>query len=163
MNSSFEVLVDEYKPMILSIMKKLHIYRDHEAFYQVGLIALWEAHSRFDEEKGSFSTYAYAVIRGKFLDYMKKENAFYDHHQGLPEEASLSLVDTNTPQAFEEEGLEVYIEGLSVNQRKWVQKRIIEDKRIVDIAKEEGVSAEAVKSWGKAAVKKMKRIMEAYN
>ncbi|WP_204524666.1 hypothetical protein [Litchfieldia alkalitelluris] len=49
---------------------------------------------------------------------------------------------------------------LFVNQRKWVQKRIIEDKRIVDIAKEEGVTSEAVKSWGKAAVKKMKRMVE---
>ena len=63
----------------------------------------------------------------------------------------------NAFQPFENELVSQYCEGLSHNQRKWVQKKIIEDKRVTDIAKEEGVSTEAVKSWGKEALKKIRR------
>lgn len=138
-------------------MKKLHLYRDHEAFYQIGLIALWEAHCRFDPKKGGFSTFAYSTIRGRLLEYLTKENQFYDRFcQGLPSEEGFHLEDPNPNLPFESDTMEHYCTGLSDNQRKWVQKRIIEDKRIIDIAKEEEVTTDAVKSWGRAAIKKMR-------
>ncbi|GAB4074311.1 hypothetical protein GCM10028778_18140 [Barrientosiimonas marina] len=40
---------------------------------------------------------------------------------------------------------------LTANQWKWVQYHIIEDMRLPEIARQEGVSAEAVKSWGREA------------
>ncbi|MBD8071158.1 sigma-70 family RNA polymerase sigma factor [Bacillus sp. PS06] len=156
MDTAFEKLVDDFNPMIYGIMKKLHLYRDQEAFYQVGLIALWEAHTRFDPEKGTFSTFAYATIRGRLLEYLTKEKQFYDNHQGLPSEDAIGLVDTTSFLLLENEMIDQYCEGLSDKQRKWVQKRIIEDKRIIDIANEEGVTPDAVKSWGKAALKKLR-------
>lgn len=157
MEDSFEKVVTEYKHLILSIMKSLHIYRDHESFYQVGLIALWEAHSRFDQSKAKFSTFAYVTIRGRLLEHLSRENRYYDNHQRLQPDDSLNLADPNVSLPFEKERLNLFCEGLTANQRLWVQKRIIEDKRVIDIAKEQKVSTDAVKSWGYAAVKKMKR------
>ena len=141
----------------------MHIYRDHETFYQIGLIGLWEAHSRFDPAKAKFSTFAYITIRGRILEYLNMEKRFYDHHQGLQPDESLDLADTNAALPFETQWFDFYCAGLTENQRKWVQKRIIEDKRVIDIAKEEGVSKDAVKSWGKSALKRIKSNIELFN
>lgn len=54
-------------------MKKLCIYRDYEEYYQCGLIALWRAYEKYDEEKGSFPAYALATVRGYLLEQLKKE------------------------------------------------------------------------------------------
>lgn len=157
MLDGFEKLEQDYKPLILSIMKSLHIYRDHEHYYQTGLVALWEAHTRYDQAKAKFSTFAFSTIRGRILEQLNEERRFYDHHQGLQPEDSLDLADSNTLVPFVNNWVEIYCGDLTENQRKWVQKRIIEDKRIIDIAREESVSTDAVKSWGKEAIKKMRK------
>ncbi|MDP4171531.1 MAG: sigma factor, partial [Bacillota bacterium] len=61
---SFEELSEQYTPMIHKIMNTLHIFKNKEEFYQLGLIALWEANERFDPQKGSFTTFAYSYIKG---------------------------------------------------------------------------------------------------
>ena len=81
----FERLSAQYSNMIHSIIHSLHIYKDHDDFYQIGLIALWNASENFDEEKGKFSTYAYSFIKGRILTHLKKEkskrNAIYLHQK----------------------------------------------------------------------------------
>ena len=76
MEFTFEEQEEQYKPLILKIMNNLHIYRDHESFYQIGLIALWEASSRFDPDKSKFITFAYATIRGRLMEHLTKETRF---------------------------------------------------------------------------------------
>lgn len=46
--------------MIYQIIRSLHIYKNEEEFYQIGLIGLWEAQQRFDEQKGRFFNFAYS-------------------------------------------------------------------------------------------------------
>lgn len=69
----FNTLVDEMKPYILSIIKKLNIYRDHEEYFQVGLIGLWDACRYYQPEKGTFKTYAYHCIYSQILRKLRKE------------------------------------------------------------------------------------------
>ncbi|GAA3319217.1 hypothetical protein GCM10020331_025210 [Ectobacillus funiculus] len=58
--STFEEAAQLYERMIRKQLKKrLCIYRNHDEFYQCGLIALWKAYEQFDERKGAFSTYAF--------------------------------------------------------------------------------------------------------
>ncbi|HLS09749.1 sigma factor-like helix-turn-helix DNA-binding protein [Lentibacillus sp.] len=45
---------------------------------------------------------------------------------------------------------------LSDNQRKWVRYHIIEDMHLKEIAEQEGVTVEAVKSWGKGVRRKLR-------
>ncbi|WJY26406.1 sigma-70 family RNA polymerase sigma factor [Sporosarcina trichiuri] len=78
--SPFEEVLEQYEPMISSIIRKLHIYREFEQFRQAGRIALWQAWSRFDEAKGDFAPFAYRSIYGALLDELKRETRFSDVH-----------------------------------------------------------------------------------
>lgn len=70
---TFTETVALYEKMIKNQMKKLCIYRDYEEYYQCGLIALWRAYEKYDEEKGSFPAYALVTVRGYLLERLKKE------------------------------------------------------------------------------------------
>ncbi|GKV70589.1 hypothetical protein NCCP2716_30870 [Sporosarcina sp. NCCP-2716] len=78
--SHFEEVLEQYEPMISSIIRKLNIYREFEQFRQAGRIALWQAWSRFDETKGDFAPFAYRSIYGALLDELKRETRFSDVH-----------------------------------------------------------------------------------
>ncbi|MFJ5762279.1 sigma factor [Neobacillus sp. NPDC093182] len=58
----------------------MHIYKNEDKFYQVGLIGLWEATLTFDERKGRFSNYAYTYMKGKILSQMNRNNQWNSKH-----------------------------------------------------------------------------------
>ncbi|MGN7300709.1 sigma-70 family RNA polymerase sigma factor [Ferdinandcohnia sp. SAFN-114] len=154
----FEELAEQYKPLIFQVIKSLRLYGDRESFFQIGLIGLWEASTRFNPGKGvEFSTFAFSTIRGKLLDYLKKEVRYQEHYQLSGEQIFMKLADRS--EGFQEDLIEMYGEKLTKNQVKWVQGRIIEDKSYKEIAIEHGVTVESVKSWGKQAVKKLREII----
>ncbi|WP_449537951.1 sigma-70 family RNA polymerase sigma factor [Ferdinandcohnia sp. Marseille-Q9671] len=151
----FDKLAEQYKPMIYQVIKRLRLYGDKENFYQIGLIGLWEASTRFDPKKGvEFSTFAYSTIRGKLLDHLKKEARYENHCQPSGEHIFINLADSM--EAFPTDLIEGYCQGLTENQVRWVQGRIIEDKSYKEIAVEHGVSVDSVKSWGRQAIKKLR-------
>ena len=69
---SFDELVEQFTPMIYHVIRSLNIYKNEDEFYQTGVIALWEAHQRFDPDKGKFSTYAYSYMKGKMMTELTK-------------------------------------------------------------------------------------------
>lgn len=69
--SSFDQIASSFHPLIVSMIKRFHIYKDFDEYYQVALIGLWRAYQKFDESKGSFSAYAYTTVRGTILSYLK--------------------------------------------------------------------------------------------
>ncbi|MDF2608018.1 MAG: hypothetical protein K0S34_2214, partial [Bacillales bacterium] len=75
-DESFEMVVNQYTPMIHQIINKCRIYKDRDMYFQEGLIALWNAFKNFNEEKGTFSTYAYTMIYGHVRNVLSKENRF---------------------------------------------------------------------------------------
>ncbi|MFS0821443.1 sigma-70 family RNA polymerase sigma factor [Bacillus sp. 1P02SD] len=154
----FEELAEQYKPLIFQVIKDLRLYGDKECFYQSGLIGLWEASTRFDPDKGvEFSTFAYSTIRGKLLDHLKKEALHRERCRPMGELIFLSLTDGSKGNSVNV--IEEYGEGLTDNQVKWVQGRIIEDKSYKVIADEHGVTVDSVKSWGRQAIKKLRKII----
>jgi DNA-directed RNA polymerase specialized sigma24 family protein len=58
---------------------------------------------------------------------------------------------------LENETIAAYCTGLSPEQKLWVQKAIIKQKKISEIAAECNISVERVKSWRKGAIEKLKR------
>lgn len=152
----FEVLAERYTPLIFQVIKRLQLYGDRETFFQIGLIGLWEASTRFDPDKGvEFSTFAYSTIRGKLLDHLKKEVRYQEHCQPSGEQLFNNIADG--ADYFSTDIIELYGRNLTENQVKWVQGRIIEDKSYKEIAEEHGVTVESVKSWGKQAIKKLRK------
>jgi RNA polymerase sigma factor, sigma-70 family len=153
MEQSFEDVLEQYTPMIHHIIKSLNIYKDKDRYVQEAAISLWEACKSFDASKGSFTSYAYSSIRGKLLNYLKKENKWETQHLFVDQPPE-QPIDGVIPVL---ESIEEYTQYLSNNQKIWVVEYICNDKKIEEIASQEGVSISAVKSWRKEALKKLKK------
>lgn len=155
----FEEILIQYEPMIWKIIHTLHIYKNQEEFYQTGLIALWEATHGFDETKGSFSSYAYAYIRGRLLSELTKRRKHEDACVSPKDEYWDCIVDESPEIPFEIEGILSYCATLTEQQKKWVLYTALADMSIKQMAEKESVSMSAVKAWRKGAREKLlKRI-----
>ena len=156
---TFTEIAEQYRPMIYSIIQSLSIYKNKDEFYQVGLIALWEAQTKFDSNRGVlFSTYAYKVIKGKLLNELHKHVRIDDtciatDIQEIAEDPSLSSSDLH----LESEYLSCYCENLTESQRRWVIGTFQDHLSISELAERYGVSQSAVKSWRKSAMMKLQK------
>ncbi|WP_313957685.1 sigma factor, partial [Staphylococcus epidermidis] len=65
-------------------------------------IALWEAHARFDPEKGKFSTFAYSYMKGRMMTELTRQSkaeegnaypddAFWETKKDVREQPPLEL------------------------------------------------------------------------
>ena len=152
----FDELVVQYTPMIHKIMQALHIYKNHEEFYQTGLIGLWEAQLNFDSSKGSFANYAYTSIKGKMLVAMNQSNKHQERFV-YPQEEFWSMIEDENPESLlEMETLRTYCEGLTEKETRWVMATCKDCLSIRDIAKRENVSVSAVKQWRVGALRKLR-------
>lgn len=157
---SFEQLAQQYEPMIHKIINSLNLYKNKEEFYQLSLIALWEASSRFNPEKGNFTNYAYSYIRGKCLTELHKNSKYDENYLYPKEEFWILLKDSSPIQPFEEEVLLSCSETLTPNQRKWLLLTVKRGMSIKEIAQQEHVSVSAVKQWRAGARKKLQMLID---
>jgi DNA-directed RNA polymerase specialized sigma24 family protein len=81
----------------------------------------------------------------------------YKNGRPLTEAKQEIMIDEQAHLPFEIKLLSTYCEGLSDAQRKWVYKAFLEDKRPQQIAAEEAVSLETVKTWRRYALQKVRR------
>jgi RNA polymerase sigma factor (sigma-70 family) len=156
---SFEQLVDQYQPMLHKIMHSLHLYKDHDEFYQHSLIALWEASKRFDSQKGSFTNYAYSYIKGYLLMELNKLHKDQERYVHPDEEFWELAADPYADDPLQEEILLSYGTTLTPNQKKWLLYTIRDRLSVKEIADLEKVSMSAVKSWRSGARGKLKSLV----
>ncbi len=143
-------------------MRKLNIYKNKEEFSQLGLIALWEAYSRFNPDKGEFTSYAYSYIKGKLLTEMTKSTKRHEREVPALEDLWEYIVDEGTMVPLEEDTLLSYCKcsQLTENQTKWVLYYCLQGLGTKEIAAIEQVSLSAVKNWKAGAKEKLKTAME---
>jgi RNA polymerase sigma factor (sigma-70 family) len=156
---SFEELSAKYEPMIYKIIHSLHVYKNWEEYFQIGLIGLWEASLRFDPTKGSFTNYAYTMVRGKILTEMTKSTLHEQRNVYAKEEFWECMEDPNATLPLENNLLLSYSETLSKNQYKWLLYTVIHNLSVKEIAEKESVSISAVKAWRAGAREKIKSRM----
>lgn len=149
---SFETVVEQYRPLISYIIRKLHIRRHVvDEYMQIGLIALWKAYERYDETKGSFHSFAFKMIRWRIISQLRKETK----NVAVPlldEQMLKEDVDFFTDIIWEDA-----MRDMTPRERIWLVRHVIEGKTLKQIADEEGVTVHAVKQWRISAVKKLKR------
>lgn len=143
--------------MIHKIINSLHIYKNYEEFYQLGLIALWEATRRFDASKGKLASYVYLYIKGYLLMELNKCHKSEEKCLYPEEEFWKTIEDHSSFFPLEKETLLSYCTGLTPNQTKWVIYTALYDLTVNEIAKLEKVSISAVKSWRTGAREKIKQ------
>lgn len=152
----FEKLAKQYEPMIHKIIRSLHIYKNKEDYFHIGLVGLWEAAESFDPEKGEFANYAYTFIKGQILNEMNRDNRREQRSVYPKEEYWETVEEMNASQPLEIEFLLSYCQNLTEKETKWVIYNCVDFLSVREIAEKENVSVSAVKQWRTGAKKKLK-------
>lgn len=156
MMENFEEVANQYNRMIYHIIHRLHLYKNIDEYYQIGLIGLWEAHKRYIPGKASFTTYAYSFIRGRILSELTKMNRHDERYVCQVNAFFETAHDFSLKQPLELEMLLAYCGSLTRKEKMWVIYTFYHDLDIKEIAQLEKVSISAVKKWRKTAIEKIK-------
>ncbi|TFJ92127.1 sigma-70 family RNA polymerase sigma factor [Lentibacillus salicampi] len=166
----FEEIFKQNERRIHYHIHRLNIQDPHKEFYQEGLVAMWRAYENYQPDKGPMATYFNYIIRNRMIDLMRKQNKEIEKTMHYAQEHRTHIDDGNY---YRSQGLlypmvqngrdvrdaafwQQVRDQLSDNQWKWVIFHIIEDKPLKEIAEQEGVTVEAVKSWGKGVRRKLR-------
>ncbi|MBB2483275.1 sigma-70 family RNA polymerase sigma factor [Bacillus sp. APMAM] len=152
----FQMIMKEYEAMIHHILHSLRIYKNYDEFFQIGLIALWEAKEKFDPSKGSFTSYAYMTMKGRLLSEIKRRSKEAERQFYPKEEFWDFQFDEGAVEPLEMDTLLAYCEGLTNNQKKWVVATFYFGMNSAELAAYEKVSPSAVKKWKKGAMEKIR-------
>lgn len=166
----FEAFLDVHGDRIHYMIHRLGIKGDwYDEFYGEGLVALWQAYQEFEGDRAEVGTFLNYRIRFRLIDVMRKklrdkekEQLAYDglvqvldcgnRHRasgvGLVDPSGLPVADS----VFWEQVRELVTE----RQWLWIYYFIICDLTVKEIMELEGVSADAVKGWGRAARERLR-------
>lgn len=171
MKKDFDVFLQANEGRIYYQMHRLKIPRDlYEEFYAEGIVALWNAYKKYDPTKGEVGTFINYQLRFRFLDLIRKSNRDQERldqaqHERIVQiddgnrslKTGLPIVQTSGIQLNNEEFWAEVRTNLSDKQWKWVYYYVIANLTIKEIIEIEGVSADAVKSWGRETRRKLRR------
>lgn len=145
----------------------------YEELYAEGVVALWQASRSYDVNRGNFGTYLNYRIRYRLLDVMRKKARESKYWHDAVMQRMVELCDGNWKRLnkvdlplFDARGLVIDCESeefwrdvksrLSDKQWKWVEYVVIADLSVKEVMELEGVSADAVKGWGKEVRRKLR-------
>lgn len=150
---NFDEALIQYSPMISAIIRKLHIYRDYDAFRQVGKIALWQACQRFDESKGDFTPFAFRSIHGAMLDELKKESRFSSRFAVTENEAFEWISDDRI-----EDGLPEWLDAQLFSESEYalLDDLFVKGKSLSELAVSSCISLSGMKKRRERVLKKVK-------
>lgn len=165
---SFEEILEQNERRIYYHIFKLRIDDPHKEYYQEGLFAMWRAYETYRPDKGPMSTYFNFIIRNRLIDLLRRErrlliideqitrletsqidngNRLRKHGPSMLESGEISVKDQ-----------ELWAQVRSVltaKQWRWLKLYIFMDMSINEVANNERISVEAVKSRGRQVRKKL--------
>jgi len=166
----FELFFRQHEGRVHHQIRRLGVSGDwYDEFYAEGMVALWEGYREFDAQRGNIGTFLNYKIRFRLLDLLRKklreekrveqvvERKGEELHAGNRHRASgLPLVDVRGVEVGDDHFWREVRSRLSEKQWKWVEYFIIADLSVKEIMELEGVSADAVKSWGREVRRKLR-------
>lgn len=170
LNKDFESFFKANERRIHYQIHRLGIRNEwYEEFYSEGSIALWKAYQEHDEVKGDIGTFINYRIRYRLIDLLRKKIRQQEQEEKIINEETIRQVDGNTKRStgiplVDCRGIDVKDTAfwdevrsrLTEKQWKWVEYFIIAELSIKEIMEIEGVSADAVKGWGREVRRKLK-------
>ncbi len=146
----------------------------YDEFYSEGVIALWQAYKDFDATRGTnIGTFINFRIRYRLVDLLRKK---LRDEEVMAEVINEKVIEIDTGNRHVRTGMPIVnmngVDGagnhndafwrevrrhLSEKQWKWVVYFIIADLSVKEIMELEGVTADAVKGWGKAVRSKLRK------
>lgn len=169
-NATFEEIFEQNERRINYHMQRLGISDPNREFYVEGVYAMWMAYKKYEPDKGPMATYFNYTIRNRLIDMLRKKTRDEFNLDKVTDKEicvidngnrsgrlKLPMVDPSGVEVTDNAFWERVKSMLTQNQWKWVQFYIIEGASLKEIAEQEDVSVEAVKSWGREAKKKLKK------
>ncbi|WP_438315414.1 sigma-70 family RNA polymerase sigma factor [Sporosarcina sp. FA9] len=158
--NNFEEVLNQYEPMISASIRTLNIYRDQESFRQLGRVALWQAWTRFDREKGHFTPFAYRSIRGAMLDELKRVTAIDLNTIQMDNEVFEELLTVADPVEIKwSEALDEAFEQLTAAERELIQWIFVEGLSLSECAKRVAISLPGIKKRRQKMIAKLREVM----
>jgi RNA polymerase sigma factor (sigma-70 family) len=173
---TFEEVFKQNERRIYYHMHKLRVRDPEREFYQEGLVAMWNAYEKYEPDRGPMATYFNYIIRNRMIDLIRKKERDREGFQQMTKEMMVRegngnycktggkaypIPNRGEAPTYDGEFWRKIRSGLSENQWKWVRLFVMEGMSIKDIAEQEHVSQDAVKSWGREARKKLKQQLES--
>lgn len=167
---TFDQIFKQNKNRIHYQMHKLGLQDPHNEFYTEGIYAMWNAYKKYQPNKGPMGTYFNYQIRYRLIYMLRKKTNELIKIDEATQKGQADIDDgnrygtlrrpmvNNTGINTRDNTFWTYIRSrLTPNQWKWVRYYIIAGMSQHDIATQENVTTEAVKSWGKEARRKLRQ------
>lgn len=166
-------LIEHYQPLVFKeAYTYRHVVSDVMDCVQEGTIGLIEAVERFDYERGiAFSLYAVHRIRGRILDFLRKEGRGGILLQDVTEEGAWwEELPDQTPSienVVEEKAYSSIVTGalkkLPMQEKRVMEEVYLENKSIAYIAHELNCSNSYIHRLRRQGLKRMKNLLRAVN
>lgn len=141
----------------------------YDDFYSEGIVALWDAFREFDEARGNLGTFINYKVRFRLIDLLRRKLRRQEVIEEAIEQTRVSLESGNRHRAsgralVDASGIVLEDDTfwrevrrrLTERQWLWVKYFIIADLSVKEIMELEGVSADAVKGWGREVRRKLR-------
>ncbi|MFD1067669.1 sigma-70 family RNA polymerase sigma factor [Oceanobacillus locisalsi] len=174
-----EDFIEQNQRRVYYQMARLQIEEEKEEYFQEGLVAMWRAYENYMPDKGPLATYMNFQIRNRLVDVFRKSMVEKKYFEQLGHEQNVETKSGNYSQAHGKK-ISAEFEGggdpqeivehnnendfyqfttlLTDKQKVWFHCAILEGLSNQEIAIQEKVSIEAVKSWAKSSKKKLRKI-----
>lgn len=160
MFDDFESILKEYESMIYHLLNKYQVNDPEKEYYQELVITLWKATREYQEGRMKFSTYAYSKMNYRLIDLFRKNNRDRELAELMTKEQRDQMVFHEV--SYERDPVFTQqIRGI-LTEREWLwfDGQILQGKKLVEIARDHNVSADAVRNWKRRAVVKIRRLWE---
>lgn len=154
----FEEVLTQFEPMIYASLRKLRIYKNHDAFIQVGRIGLWQAWQRYDKTKGDFAPFAYRSIYGSLLDELKRAT---NEELTIPAEDQTLEFLLNQPKSVTQDWdqLQVAISQLKPHEQQLIYLLFFNGSSLDEVAVQLCITKAGVKKRRERTLEKLRRLM----
>lgn len=149
----------KYTPMIQSIITKWRLGREADEYFQIGLVALYEAWVKYDRTVGEFAPYAYSYITGRIKNEIARNDQWQRHHSLVePCEAGDGVMSPMVESEEDLVDLMAWLDQvpLTEKERLWAEAAVFYRLKPGEIADMYGYNVHTVKSWRQSAVRKLR-------
>src|SRR5690625_2124468 len=170
LDQDFELFYRQHEARIHYQIHRLGISGSwYDDFYSEGIVALWDAYREFDAARGNLGTFVNYKIRFRLIDLLRKKLRRQEIIEQAIEESRVSMESGNRHRGsgrplVNPTGIDIndhtfwkeVRRRLTEKQWLWVKYFIIADLSVKEIMELEGVSADAVKGWGREVRRKLR-------
>lgn len=147
LEQKFEEVLELVQPMITSILRTCHIYKNHDYYRHIAAIAVWESWKKADSTKGMFSSYIYTTVRGRILNELSSEQRYQNNCTPMEDVSLNTLLIRGESIGVENcfELIDELYELLSNEEMELLLLLYVDGYSYLEVAQQLSVSKEVVK------------------